>query len=111
MSLPRKINVRGAIWTVRQEHCPKIEDIVVAGYCDRANHVICVEKDLNAKEKFETFMHEYLHAVFFESGVHDEGIPPWMEHQVINMIAKDMKNNISLWTKVFSAFDALHDSE
>lgn len=107
--IPRKINVRGADWAVKVENEPKVDDQVVAGYCDRGNNVLAIAKECEGVDRLEVFIHEYLHAAMAESGIHDEGFPLWMEHQIINAIAKDMKNNISLWSKVFSSFDVQLD--
>lgn len=38
------------------------------GYCDYANATIYIRESLDTKRKQQVFMHEFTHAVFYESG-------------------------------------------
>ena len=103
MYIPKKIKIRGAEWIVKEEADPKIGDNSVAGYCWTCKSTIVIEKNLSDMMKLETFIHEYLHALLAESGVHDEDLSKMMEHWIVNSIAKDMRNNAVIFANVFSS--------
>ena len=103
MYIPKKMLIRGANWVIKVEKDPRIGDHVVAGYCWTDKNTIAVEKTLSPAMMLETFVHEYLHALLTETGVHDEDFPKWLEHWIVTAIAKDMRNNASLFAKVFSS--------
>lgn len=98
----RFIMVRGTKWKIRVKRNLKFpdDDINVMGYCDSITRTIWIEKNQPKRLFVETLLHEYLHALWFESGIDDEQVPEWIEHIFINCIAKDMLNHPSFLSRL-----------
>ena len=105
MKLPREIPIRGTKWLV------KLEDVVMDGKGELVHATCCVdhqtielEKELKPIRLLEFFLHEYIHAVWFETGIDDEdNVPKWVEHMIIVPLARDIVNNRKLFSKILGA--------
>lgn len=98
----KTIYVRGVKWTIRTKFCLRDEDgTPCLGLCDDTNKLILIEQDQTREEFIETLIHEYLHAVWYGTGLDDEGVPSWVEHWYINQVSKDMLINSSFFASLF----------
>ena len=105
MYLPKRVKIRGKWWKVVLQKNPKDDDGKPCyGHCDTHSYILTIDSELDADDMLETFIHEYIHACNHEAGIADEKFPSWMEHLIINSVSKDMRNNASLWLKVFSSY-------
>lgn len=102
--LPSKLKIRGTSWKIKREKDPQVNGHQVYGYCHYTDYTIVIAKDLSPRDELETFIHEYIHACAHEGGIHDEKVPSWVEHLIINMVAKDMANSPYVWSKIFDSF-------
>lgn len=103
--IPKSIIVRGRKWLVKFVEDLQNEDgVKSAGLCCDKTKTIEINKGMTADQIFEVFVHEWLHSVWFECGIDDEGIPQWVEHWFVNAIAKDMAIHAKLWAKIFDAY-------
>jgi hypothetical protein len=75
------------------------------GLCYSDTKLILIEKDLPCDVFVEVLMHEYFHAVWFETGIDDNDPPSWLEHIFINATAKDMALNVDFFVDLFSRIE------
>ena len=101
--VPRTMRINGKKWTIKVGANLHLDDVKVMGVCDFVNYTIHIDKDLSDQDTRETFLHEYMHALFQASGVHSEEVPYWIEHVVITAMENDMlSNNRVLFKALFS---------
>jgi hypothetical protein len=101
-SFRKTIYINGVRWQIRTKFCLRDADgNSCLGLCDGTNKIIHLESDMPADEFVETLIHEYLHAVWFGTGMDDEGVPSWVEHWIVNQVAKGMVLNASFFASLF----------
>lgn len=94
MKLPSFIMVRGEKWVVRVEELPLDDDAnPVSGFADGSKKEIVLDQELKGNDLIEVFFHEYAHALAFEVGIDDEGVPTWIEHMLVVGLGKDFVHN------------------
>ena len=100
--VPRSIRINGIKWTIKIGSNLHLDGEKVMGACDYNNRMILIEKDSTDLEIRQTFLHEYMHALWHTSGIHSEDIPSWIEHIVITAMENDMlESNRSLFKALF----------
>ncbi|MFC6315184.1 MULTISPECIES: ImmA/IrrE family metallo-endopeptidase [Lapidilactobacillus] len=73
MLIPDKVKVGSITYQVKQEHIDKTDDgLYQFGVTDYLNAVITINSDYPQERKEQTFFHELMHAVFFESSNSDQ---------------------------------------
>jgi predicted SprT family Zn-dependent metalloprotease len=77
MKLPNRIKVTGVHYDIEQ-----IEDDEKCGSCSFDSLVIRLDPRLKQEKLHQIFVHELLHAVFYESGYEDH------EEEMVNRLAK-----------------------
>ena len=82
-----------------------------SGLCCDKNKLIEIEKGLKPELELEVFIHEWIHAVWYEAGIDNQRVSLALEHMLMNPIQKDMVINARVWAKVFSSYVDLLDSE
>lgn len=98
----KTIYVRGIKWTIKTKFCLRDENgTPCLGLCDDNKKQILLEEDQTWEEFIETLIHEYLHAVWYGTGLDDEGVPSWVEHMFVNQVSKDMIINASFFASLF----------
>lgn len=94
MKIPSSINVLGKKWKVKRlKTCHDSDGKIVDGTACFKDKTITLTKD--APNEIEIFIHEWLHAIWFESGIEDE-LPDklkFLEHWAIIPAARDMVEN------------------
>jgi hypothetical protein len=71
--IPESIEVNGVTYTVvREKDLMRTHEAL--GYCDYITARIVLDADLDGDRLYQVFVHEFVHALFFESGYdeHDE---------------------------------------
>lgn len=53
-------------WRVEYKWGLQYRGALCDGLCDKENRVIYLRRELSKEEKFSTFVHEFIHAVFAE---------------------------------------------
>lgn len=98
----KTILVRGSKWKVRiKENLRDTDGTPCLGLCDSEKKLILIEKNLPKNIFIEVLLHEYLHSVWFETGMDDTEQNDILEHILINPIAKDMVNNLTFFSLLF----------
>lgn len=100
MRLPKTVMVCGSLWTVLLVDEAIVDGQAEQGSCDPSTKIIEIGKGFSEEITLETFIHEYLHAVNYESGYYDHGLPDWAEHLVVSPTAKDIVRNAKVFVKV-----------
>lgn len=104
MYFPKTLDVRGTKYKVRIVDQPFDEKgEPVNGTCCGMRKEIEIIKDLPPTIVLEIFLHEYVHAVWFEMGIDEEDIPVWVEHIIIAGVSKDLVNNREIFQKVLAS--------
>lgn len=68
MLIPNKVKVGSITYQVKQEHIDKTDDgLYEFGVTDYLNAIITINSDYAQERREQTFFHELMHAVFFES--------------------------------------------
>ncbi len=83
MKIPDKVNVCGVIYTVEESETVD-NDLTCLGVCIYADSKICLKKNISAERKAQTFVHELLHAIFYEAGFDEQ------DEELINRVGKVM---------------------
>lgn len=99
MKLPKKISIEGKQWTVIRKWRIVENGVECDGLCVSEKREIWVCHGLPEAEAFQIFMHEYLHAVFIEKGIHLLSIPPEVEEMLVHGISKELCETFSLKLK------------
>jgi hypothetical protein len=95
--------VRGTKWKIKfVKRMPPGEDDA-CGLCDTEAHIIYIKKGMKPDVTMETFLHEYMHALMFEIGLHEE-FSKEIEHTIVVALSRDMKNSKTFWKNFFKAF-------
>lgn len=101
--VPRSVRIKGRKWAVKVGHNLHLDGEKVLGVCDFEARIILLEKDQDDHSMRESFLHEYMHALWHTSGIHAEDIPSWIEHIIITAMEQDMlDNNRALFRALFS---------
>jgi len=101
MKLPKRIRVLGRPWRVKLVKNLKDDDGTKChGLCKAEEKLIIIEKGPSHVMK-ETFLHEWFHAVWHETGIQDEEIPEWVEHIVLNAVIREQLNDPGFWALFF----------
>lgn len=95
MKIPEKIRILGRLWRV------EIGDFEQDGTCDQEARVISIKESLTGLYRKEVFIHEVLHALWYETCIDEEEPPPWIEHVFISQLAKEMVYSPTLWYEMF----------
>lgn len=66
MRIPRYVQVKNASYAVKFKKKILHEGEICLGLCDANSKIIWLQKDLPEEMLFETFLHEYTHAVRYE---------------------------------------------
>ncbi len=61
--IPREVNIQGVTYKVRRK---QMKDY---GFCDWTNKVIYLKTGMSTQMAEETFLHECLHAILYQSGI------------------------------------------
>ena len=105
--LPKYVYIRGFKWTIKALLKAVDDDgIDVDGSACDVNKILEVKSTLGLDLKLETFLHEYFHGVWYETGINEE-LPKelaWLEHMFNVALSKDMTNNKKLFKKLFKDF-------
>ncbi len=73
MKLPKKKKIKGKLWRIREVNQPIDSDNgKCIGTCDYITRTIEIKRTLSKDSKLRTYLHEVLHAAWFESGLHLE---------------------------------------
>jgi len=105
MKLPRFMKVRGRTWRVRVVDDLKNDDgLSASGLCSDKLKLIEIELGMTDDQSFEVFIHEWLHAVWYECGIDDENVPSWIEHWFVGAVSKDMQLHADKWLKIFKDY-------
>ena len=97
----KKICVRGRDYRIKFEKQLRSDHgHPLHGYCDSQNKTIVLSDDSPEYELLDTFLHEYFHAIWYESGIYSEDIPTWIEHIYLTNISHDMLINKKLILKL-----------
>lgn len=100
----KKINARGTDYSIK--FVPHLTDEeserALYGYCDPNEKTIVINDSAPNKELLDTFMHEWLHAIWYESGISQEDVPTWVEHIYLCGITSDSVNQKKIVAKLFS---------
>jgi len=59
-----------------------------------------LEIDQLPENMLDTFIHEYVHALFDTTGANEERIPKWLEHIYIVALSRDLTNNRKFWSQL-----------
>ena len=96
------IQARGTTYTIK--FCPNLEDEgqLLHGFCDPNDKIIALNDSSPDKELLDTFLHEFLHAIWHETGLSNEPIPTWVEHIYLCGIVSDCVNQKDLMKKLFT---------
>ena len=87
----KSIPARGRDYKVKVKKIGRNEDgHSILGYCDRYKKEICINVECPDEELLDTFLHEYFHAIWYESGLYSEDIPAWVEHIFLVNITHDL---------------------
>lgn len=87
----KSVDVRGRKYSVKLAKVGCNEDgHPILGYCDRYKKEICIGMECPDEELLDTFLHEYFHAVWYESGLYSEDVPAWVEHIFLVNIVHDI---------------------
>ena len=100
MKLPRKIKVLGRPWTVVVKEGLVLEGHPCMGLCDHSTKTIHILKGMNIEDTKETFIHEWVHAVWGELGIHEDCMQPWIEHMIVVAISKELCQQDELWANI-----------
>ncbi len=104
MFLPKTLVIRGCAWRIVLSAQPIDDNGEFAnGTACGLQKQIELKRDLPPSLLLETFLHEYIHAVWFEQGIDEEDIPVWIEHMVIAGVSKDVVNNKVIFQKILAS--------
>lgn len=75
MRIPKHFELNGYEWRVEYKWSLKDDTGVRCdGLCDPTRRVIYLDKLMTRTQKFSTFLHEFIHAVFSEAHISDSGL-------------------------------------
>lgn len=85
MRIPKELMIRGKQWAVTYKW--RLEDDA-DGLTDGANRVIYLRHGLGG-EKLTTFLHELIHAIMYESGIHHTELSAAAEELICHNVAEE----------------------
>jgi uncharacterized protein YjaZ len=87
--IPKQVRICGNVWRVKlAEHLVSGKGEELSGLMSPKQRVIYLDKHLDAKEMFATFLHEFNHAVLKEVGFHTAGLESGLEELIVENLAQ-----------------------
>lgn len=88
--VPKELDVRGQRWQVHYKWGLRDEDGELCdGLCDAKNRKIWLSHGLG-DDKFEIFMHEYVHAILAEVGLYHTSLTKDQEEAICHNVGADI---------------------
>lgn len=90
MELPKTLRIGGFIWEVEEN-----KKITTEGNCFGSTHTVTqsiyIEPDLPEQKKWQTLLHEVMHAVYWQCGLtKDKNIQADVEEKIIHALSMGM---------------------
>jgi hypothetical protein len=67
LKIPKEIKIKGKTWKIEYKWNLNHGGEVLDGECDPNTRTIYIRRELTKEEKPAIFLHEFLHAVFYEA--------------------------------------------
>lgn len=90
MTIPEKVKILGFEWTIKTD-----KHVANEGQCYGSTHhssqTIFLEPDLSQQHREQVFLHEMLHAIFWQMGLGKEDkIPPGLEEKIVSALSSGL---------------------
>lgn len=96
MRIPKTVEILGVEYQVRLKWNLNMDGVRLLGLCDRESKEILIDKSIvDAAEKTDTFLHECLHGVLYESGATNL-IDNRTEELIVDVCARFMAKNFKV---------------
>ena len=90
----KKLKVFGRVWTVKVKE--RLADTGADGLTLKQEKELWLDSDLKGKEQMQTLLHEFVHAVFVESGLDQTSIRGDLEEIVAEQVSQALVDNFNI---------------
>lgn len=99
MKIPASIKIKNNVWKVVYKwNIKNDQGEMLDGLCDPMKKIIYLAHGLSKADAEDSFLHEYLHAVQFEFGLHHT-LSDDMQESIAHNFADQLRQNFSLRLK------------
>ena len=101
MKIPKEVTIKGKLWTIEYQWGLKSGNEIIDGLCDPNTRTILIRRELTKEEKPAIFLHEFIHAVFFEAHLsyNDGWVPDIIEEVMCDAIQSSLLDSFNLRSK------------
>lgn len=97
MKIKDKYTIKGHEWRVI--FLDQVDEEDSMGECECTNRIIYIKDGLEEEEEVATFLHELLHAIMFESGIHCTSVSSDVQEIICENISLELARLFKVQSK------------